>query len=425
MVAAAVKKEIPMSNSQDQRQTGDVRQIAVGHRHFVTRYDLESTGDTRRTSTSRSARFTMKLRLLFLMGSLAWIDQSVWAQQKTATLTANSRSLSLSPASFYNPFYGTLTDFFTTFDGRTDTFPLVQRVGLGTILFSGELRPRSAQAGVYEMDYAIYSGTFGWVEYGSITANLPTTDSDNNGLPDVAQRDKAVNISFNGTIKSDAPSVQTTSYTGSMTRAAGQISGSYSTTSANGITLSGNVQVQNVSGTVTYSRGPQNLMTLNLSLSDPVGTTRTANGSTTFTVNSVNQITFPQFLLTSSDNKTYTVLTNSVLNRSGKRYAGNAALADGIVETSWADAVNWVVEITDNNDSDGNGIPDLSDTVTVPKPVMSYSRSGTNLVLAWTGQFILQSSTNVSGPYSDLSGITSPYATKIASEARRFFRLRN
>ena len=61
----------------------------------------------------------------------------------------------------------------------------------------------------------------------------------------------------------------------------------------------------------------------------------------------------------------------------------------------------------------------------VPRPLLAFAHAGNNLVLTWTGAFSLQSATNATGVYVDVSGATSPYTNGIGSEPRRFFRLRN
>ncbi len=58
------------------------------------------------------------------------------------------------------------------------------------------------------------------------------------------------------------------------------------------------------------------------------------------------------------------------------------------------------------------------------QPTLSAARSGNNIILTWSGGFILQSASEVSGPYSDVVGATSPYTVSM-SAARGFFRLRN
>ena len=60
----------------------------------------------------------------------------------------------------------------------------------------------------------------------------------------------------------------------------------------------------------------------------------------------------------------------------------------------------------------------------VTPPTLYFTKDGTNLILNWSGSFFLQSATNVTGPYSDVSDATNPYTNSI-SGGQLFFRLRN
>ena len=61
----------------------------------------------------------------------------------------------------------------------------------------------------------------------------------------------------------------------------------------------------------------------------------------------------------------------------------------------------------------------------VTSPVLSFERNGNDLILTWEGSFTLQSATDVSGPYSDISGAMSPFTNSISATGQMFFRLRN
>jgi len=56
---------------------------------------------------------------------------------------------------------------------------------------------------------------------------------------------------------------------------------------------------------------------------------------------------------------------------------------------------------------------------------ITVNQAGSHFVLNWQGNFILQSATNVSGPYADLLGpiLVGPYTNSINSTCQ-FFRLR-
>jgi len=55
---------------------------------------------------------------------------------------------------------------------------------------------------------------------------------------------------------------------------------------------------------------------------------------------------------------------------------------------------------------------------------LAASRNGRYLTLSWPGQFVLQSATNVVGPYLDVPGAVSPLVVNCSLEPQRFFRLR-
>jgi hypothetical protein len=59
-------------------------------------------------------------------------------------------------------------------------------------------------------------------------------------------------------------------------------------------------------------------------------------------------------------------------------------------------------------------------------PVLNASTFSSNFVLNWAGTFILQSATNVSGPYADITLGYNPFTNPLSpGEPKRFFRLRS
>ena len=85
-------------------------------------------------------------------------------------------------------------------------------------------------------------------------------------------------------------------------------------------------------------------------------------------------------------------LENGLLSRKGNSYYGFVQTVDGGPTTSWADYLDWYVEIIDTNDGDGDGIPDFTDPVepllfTVGKDLGQGWRS-----LDWFGVYFSYSS---------------------------------
>ncbi len=66
----------------------------------------------------------------------------------------------------------------------------------------------------------------------------------------------------------------------------------------------------------------------------------------------------------------------------------------------------------------GEVVPDQ-----VFRPSVAFSQQGNNLVLTWPSGWSLQTATNASGPYANISGATSPYTNDMTLDPQRFFRL--
>lgn len=61
---------------------------------------------------------------------------------------------------------------------------------------------------------------------------------------------------------------------------------------------------------------------------------------------------------------------------------------------------------------------------TTGAPTLGFTRSSGELVLSWSGSYQLYTSTNAAGPYTHISGASSPYINAFV-DPRRFFRLQS
>jgi hypothetical protein len=59
----------------------------------------------------------------------------------------------------------------------------------------------------------------------------------------------------------------------------------------------------------------------------------------------------------------------------------------------------------------------------ISPPLLSFTNSAGNLFLSWSAPFSLQSSTNVTGVYTNVPGATSPYTNTLGSSTQQYFRL--
>jgi hypothetical protein len=61
----------------------------------------------------------------------------------------------------------------------------------------------------------------------------------------------------------------------------------------------------------------------------------------------------------------------------------------------------------------------------VVAPKLQIAREGSNLMLEWTGDYVLQQALEVHGPFEDLPSANSPYAVFMPLQKQIFFRLRS
>ena len=298
------------------------------------------------------------------------------AQTKTAQFIAHSKSIYLGSVQATFNDIGKIELFFTTVDGSSSKFPLYQQTSDG-IIFSGEARPVSSNSSSFETDYAMYSYVLGeWIEFGRAVFKLPSTDSDNNGLLDILQYNKSGNFTTSGTGYVHAPDSETTKLTGTFTRSKNNDVGNYSVYIASTKrTLRGQWEIVYASGNVSYTRGSPSILDIDFRVDDSSGITVKFKANSQFTVRSQNEIVLPSLTATSDQNITYKVEHQIVFKRTGNRYQATVKLVDGMPQTSWGDYLGAVFEIVDTNDTDKDGVPDLSDNLAQPPAITSQPKS--------------------------------------------------
>ena len=331
----------------------------------------------------------MKTKTLLLLVACVAVTESVAVSSKSAFASATSLSLGVQPYSRNVAGLGTVTTYFTTYDGSSGT-PWHDVLPDGSWVFSSEFRPRSGVPGVYEDDYLTVSSIYGAFAHGSVVATLPTEDTDQNGVPDFQQFENSASYPWTGTTTSDAGPIYTMVGVGTKSANSSLILNSYNVYT-NGVlvdSVSGlGGPFQYISGSITYFRGAQNSLSLTLaSDTQPFSYT----GSTTFAVQNIDQIVIPQFTAHRSDGRTLTAY-GFTLTRRGTKYAGHFSVNDGNTATTWRDFTEWVFEVTDTNDSDGNGIPDFSDALPTA-PVITQQPDSLDAVYRGIATFSASSS---------------------------------
>lgn len=309
------------------------------------------------------------LRFLLLLAAPA-----IAFAQKTATVAINGDSVQLQPSTVqFVSGYGNVTAYFTTYNGNGS--PLI---GSGGVV-SGELRPRVGAPGTYEGGYLVAT-TVATIDYGPYTVSIPTTDSDGDGTPDLIQFDKPGSFSSTGSGFS-VPGNDPFSISFTFSRAANSAIGTYTAVSRNTTstaTYTGVYALLSYAGSVSYSRGSTNNLAFTIT-AQATGTVLT--GSTTYTTTSNSSLSYAGFTVRDTLGNAYQVQPGT-LTRSGTKYRGDLVLSDGLPQTSWADFTAYRITITDTNDSNGDGVPDLTDPTALPvvlaPPVITSSSTASS-----------------------------------------------
>jgi len=301
-----------------------------------------------------------------VIAALLCFSNILIAQDKTAAGVVTSYSLSLGPISGYNSQGYGFTVYYSTYDGIANNDPQ----GWSNNWLSYEAMPTTPGLGSYRTDFGVTDSYGNYFNRGTMIFTIPATDSDGNGCPDALQVNKSYsnvgsaslseyvyNLYGTGNWDSYGTLSPTFTFSRNAGSSVGSINGSeYDPNTGATSTFSGNFNVEGGNGTVTYNPTTRAITFAGNSFSfDTYGT-----GTSTFTRISDNQVSVAQFNFIASDgSRTVKAFT---LNRTGNYYrAYPVELLDGDPSTSFIDFRYCHVEILDSNDTDSDGIPDLSD----------------------------------------------------------------
>jgi len=146
----------------------------------------------------------------------------------------------------------------------------------------------------------------------------------------------------------------------------------------------------------------------------------------------VSNVSLNQALVTFATTNTTLLMTNSSLLTMQLFNSAGATDSQGQLIPAFAYSVTGVVlqnkfsaPYTGFYQIALNLYSDINVTPPAGPPVMNVATSGSTLTLTWTGSPVLQSSTNVAGPYVAVPGATSPFVTNGAASSvpAQFFRL--
>jgi hypothetical protein len=242
------------------------------------------------------------------------------------------------------------------------TTPASAAGGNPQLPLNGEFEYYPGNINLYQSYWVMYQGNqladLGFVGIGG-SSLLP--DSDANGIPNFAERGLAANVS--------ASLVTVSSVTGgsaggtiTLTRGAGQTSGSSVTRFTTGAIFSGSwaIPIMDVSGSYSASQ-----RTIQLRATSSVFAPGNFTG--TYQVNSDDSVTMSNIIL-QLDSGNRLTSTPVTFTRFGNTYRSIIEFVDGNLSTGYPDFRRWTLQLTDTADNDGDGIPNLSDSTPSGQP---------------------------------------------------------
>ena len=317
------------------------------------------------------------MRLNFLLSTIGVFFLSTNAQaEKAAQLKIFSLSAELAPHT--HPFGGNI--YFTTYDGLSSH----PRIDDGKV--SHELSPSLINPSLYQTDFLYYfNGVLD--EHGTLSFSMPTEDSNKNGVYDWLEVGFSVNTSVEGSLSIHWPTSNagTVAITAEIIRSSGNAVGSVSYSyqindPINGITTvssSTNWVITNWVGELVFDDSGNGVFNASASAA---GATIALSGEGQFSSDSEGNLILEQGKAMVSDD----IITfhSTELERINNTFRGGFLLEDGDPDTFWKDEHRLYLEITDTNDYDSDGMPDLVDPEPIKNDSVSFAPSGWGFI-AW------------------------------------------
>lgn len=293
-------------------------------------------------------------------------------ESNAATLTASSL---VTAKSFY---LGESTSsagykiYFNSYDGISG-YSRSQSIHSGEALsFGNGIFTYVSDYDIYVVGHSPYDGPYSPIGYGTISFAIPTTDSDGDGLIDFLDISKYINKTVTGYITEYVTGKGSRTYTASCSFVKGLNTGIGEFTFTTSVaTVTGFYDVQYGTATVSYDTEAKTIKFSGTSFGFGSPFTPGASGTATATYQILSATSIKVNAFTYTD-AYYTKRINAfTMTRVGNKFIATGSMQDGHTYSSWVDYKDFVLTITDSNDTDGDGIPDLSDSVIFLGPVIT------------------------------------------------------
>ncbi len=245
-----------------------------------------------------------------------------------------------------------------------------------------ECRPSTDISG-YESGYIIETSGND-TEYGNAFLKIPLVDSDGNGVWDLAQPDKGISGKYDVRLEPAWPRGSVLDGTISISRSAGSSLGQYSFTGEHSVnapqissfftlTHDGELSVTSAGGAISFDPKMQKIA-LSGQMFGEIGGAAVYSALGKYSIENGN-ILFEEFSVYSSMGKSTAAPFTLYRVPKTMTFRGVFSLSDGNLSTSWPDYTEWTLEVNDNEDINGNGVPDILDGLIMPPTIASHPQA--------------------------------------------------
>jgi hypothetical protein len=300
-------------------------------------------------------------------------------------------------------------------------------------LANGELAPNVAGSSTHMCYYKLYMPDWPEPALGVLYLDTPDfVDANTNGLDDFFEVAQAIPAAKTSGTSEDILGQSTVTTTWS--RDSGSSAGTCILNIENyALVFTHRFELLEYDGTLRYVALSSNV-TAFVDLVQSDATTNILMGPVALSIVNSNKLSLGSGSWTNAAGEKLSYASSDEIVRAGTRYVGLISFDDFDLSTPTIDYALWVILVADQNDADGDGIPDLSDPAPPRPPLLALRQDANGLWLSVSGEvgrrYGLEQAVTLTQPqwteFTSLTLTNDPQVVPVPlpAEATRFWRAR-